>query len=156
MEQLLTIAHARGATLTAVGRDWHYEPVKKITTTGPGFIKNSQEITITSAPGSTLLEVPSNFVIGLLGQHQQNNAVVALATLDAVAGFFPELSMETIREGLANVEWPGRLQILYQGPGKPTLLLDCAHNVDSAEKLAIALNHDFEYEDFMAGCRCDR
>jgi len=158
MEQLLAIAHARGANLTPGGRDWHYEPVKKMATTGPGSIKSSQEITITSAPGSTLLEVPGNFVVGLLGRHQQNNAVVALATLDAVAGAFPQLTMETIREGLANVVWPGRLQVLYQGPGRPTLLLDCAHNVDSAEKLAFALTHEFDYENLwlVVGATVDK
>jgi dihydrofolate synthase/folylpolyglutamate synthase len=146
MEPLLAIARTQGAALTAVGRDWHYEPVRKSTATGPGGISTSQEIMITVAPGSTLIEIPSNFVLGLLGQHQQNNAVVALATLETVADSFPGLSMETISEGLANVEWPGRLQVLSQGPGKPTLLLDCAHNVDSAEKLASALTHDFVYE----------
>ena len=146
MEQLLAIAHARGVALTSVGRDWKYEPVQKSRKTGPGDIDTSQEIAITSAPSSTIIEVPSHFVLGLLGQHQQNNAVVALATLDAVADSFPKLNMETISEGLANVEWPGRLQVLYQGPGKPTLLLDCAHNVDSTEKLVSALTHDFEYE----------
>jgi dihydrofolate synthase/folylpolyglutamate synthase len=158
MEPLLAIARTQGAALTAVGRDWHYEPVRKSTATGPGGISTSQEIMITVAPGSTLIEIPSNFVLGLLGQHQQNNAVVALATLETVADSFPGLSMETISEGLANVEWPGRLQVLYQGPGKPTLLLDCAHNVDSAEKLAIALTHDFEYEDLwlVVGATVDK
>ena len=148
IEQLSAIAHDQNAALTVAGRDWLYEPDPLTRTAAvPGSIKTSQEIVITSAPGSSIIKVPSTFFLGLLGRHQQNNAVVALATLDSLAGTFPELNMETIREGLANVEWPGRLQILSQGPGKPTLLLDCAHNVDSAEKLAFTLANDFYFED---------
>jgi dihydrofolate synthase/folylpolyglutamate synthase len=47
--------------------------------------------------------------------------------------------------GLANVYWPGRLQMLHSEKTGPAVLVDCAHNVDSATKLAYALTHDYDY-----------
>jgi dihydrofolate synthase/folylpolyglutamate synthase len=38
------------------------------------------------------------------------------------------------------------LQIVHQGPDSPTLLADCAHNPDSAQKLTHALTHDYHYD----------
>jgi dihydrofolate synthase/folylpolyglutamate synthase len=41
-----------------------------------------------------------------------------------------------VRKGLASVRWPGRLQVLQE---RPWLVLDGAHNGDSAVRLAEAL-----------------
>jgi dihydrofolate synthase/folylpolyglutamate synthase len=46
---------------------------------------------------------------------------------------------------LAQVVWPGRLQILHQSPDTPTLLADCAHNPDSAQKLSHTLTQYYHY-----------
>jgi dihydrofolate synthase/folylpolyglutamate synthase len=64
--------------------------------------------------------------IGLLGRYQRENAGTALATLALLRDHF-SLSEEEIRLGLASVCWPGRLEIVSH---KPTLILDCAHNVE--------------------------
>lgn len=48
---------------------------------------------------------------------------------------------------MAKVNWPGRLQVLDHGNSHPIVLLDCAHNVDSAEKLALTLKKDCVYEE---------
>jgi dihydrofolate synthase/folylpolyglutamate synthase len=44
------------------------------------------------------------------------------------------------------VQWNGRLQTVHTSPETPTLLVDCAHNVDSAVRLRHALAHDYQYE----------
>lgn len=79
--------------------------------------------------------------IGLLGRHQAGNAAVALALLDAVAerwGF--DLDEAAIRNGLAAVRWPGRLERLDGGRvGIGRVLLDGAHNPAGAAALAAAL-----------------
>jgi len=50
-----------------------------------------------------------------------------------------------MQSGLATVRWDGRLQLLQQGPDRPTVLVDSAHNDDSAMRLVTALAEDFQY-----------
>ena len=45
--------------------------------------------------------------------------------------------------GLAQVHWPGRLQILQR---EPLLVVDSAHNADSAKRLMQALQQYFDFE----------
>jgi dihydrofolate synthase/folylpolyglutamate synthase len=73
----------------------------------------------------------------LLGEHQKLNAAVALATVRALASHI-SVSEQAIRAGLANVKWPGRLQIVKTTDG-PTWILDGAHNPAGAEILRNAL-----------------
>jgi len=78
--------------------------------------------------------------VGLLGQHQGDNAAVAFATLDAMrdAGV-ASVGDAAIREGFAAVQWPGRMELIRQPFGAPDsrdLLLDGAHNEDGAASLA--------------------
>ena len=73
----------------------------------------------------------------LPGSHQRENARVAAATLEAAAGALGfEIRPAAVRDGLAATRWPGRLQIV---PGRPTLILDGAHNPAGAEALAVHL-----------------
>jgi dihydrofolate synthase / folylpolyglutamate synthase len=77
--------------------------------------------------------------IPLSGRHQYKNAAVALAVIELlqVQGFpVPE---EAIREGLARVRWPGRLERV---PQDPRVILDGAHNPDAAHALAQTLKQD--------------
>ncbi len=66
------------------------------------------------------------------GSHQLLNASVALATLESLSASFP-VSQGAVRKGLASVELPARFQVL---PGKPTVILDVAHNPEAAEMLS--------------------
>ncbi len=79
--------------------------------------------------------------IGLIGAHQADNAAVTLALLDALAerhGITADDS--SIRRGLADARWPGRLELLNGGRvGLGRVLLDGAHNPSGAEALARAL-----------------
>ena len=68
----------------------------------------------------------------LRGAVQLRNAAAALAALDAVRERLP-VGMHEIRRGLAEVELPGRFQVL---PGRPQVILDVAHNPDAAAVLA--------------------
>ncbi|MGN6555193.1 MAG: bifunctional folylpolyglutamate synthase/dihydrofolate synthase [Verrucomicrobiota bacterium] len=73
----------------------------------------------------------------LPGQHQQRNAAVALATVEALQPVVP-VSPAAIQTGLARIEWPGRFQIVPRASGQK-LILDGAHNVAGAEALANSL-----------------
>jgi len=73
----------------------------------------------------------------LIGEHQQINAALALATVEILQQQIP-VTEEQIRAGLVNVNWPGRLQLI-QRPHGNKILLDGAHNVAGAKVLREAL-----------------
>ena len=147
LEQLINIAEYQQTPITIIGQDWAYAPGQR-TKLGAGAGNGwKQEIIVTGTPDRSFIPLHSRFTLALAGRHQQENALVALATLDAVKPYFPSLTIEAVAQGLANVEWPGRMQVLSHGDDQPTVLLDCAHNVDSAEKLALTLSRDCTYDD---------
>jgi dihydrofolate synthase/folylpolyglutamate synthase len=92
----------------------------------------------------------------LRGRHQMANTSVALAALELLAEHGFECSEESIRTGLQNVRWPGRLEYAcidqkthspseFGTKGSRRFLLDGAHNPAGAESLKNALQDDFEY-----------
>lgn len=82
----------------------------------------------------------------LRGAYQLKNASAALAALEALKGRLP-VAMGHIKQGLLEVEWPGRLQIL---PGRPAVILDVAHNPHAARALEDALGSMGYYENTFA------
>jgi dihydrofolate synthase / folylpolyglutamate synthase len=68
----------------------------------------------------------------LRGANQLLNASGALAALEAVEARLP-VAQQAVRQGLLTVDLPGRFQIL---PGRPTIILDVAHNPHAAAVLA--------------------
>jgi dihydrofolate synthase/folylpolyglutamate synthase len=80
-------------------------------------------------------------VLLLRGEHQKTNAALALATVEVLQNQIP-VAEEEIRTGLADVNWPGRLQLIQKSNGQK-ILLDGAHNVAGAEVLRAALKKDF-------------
>lgn len=78
--------------------------------------------------------------VPLLGAHQCQNAALAIAAADLLRQHGFTTTDRTLRAGFARVRWPGRLEVLSR---RPWLVVDGAHNVDSAEKLARALTDCF-------------
>jgi len=72
----------------------------------------------------------------LRGSFQLGNAAACIAALDALR---PRLvvTQGDIRAGLLHAENPGRFQVL---PGRPTVILDVAHNPHAAHALAANLS----------------
>jgi dihydrofolate synthase/folylpolyglutamate synthase len=66
----------------------------------------------------------------LLGKHQIANAAIAMGIVETLSDF--PVSEEAILEGIANVEWPGRLQMIQR---EPWIFLDGAHNPDGIQAL---------------------
>jgi dihydrofolate synthase/folylpolyglutamate synthase len=77
----------------------------------------------------------------LLGDHQKLNAALALAAVEILQSKIP-VSHEAIHNGLVDVNWPGRLQLI-QRPNGQKILLDGAHNVAGAKALRDALEKHF-------------
>ncbi len=80
--------------------------------------------------------------IGLSGEHQNQNATLAVATVEVLQPQIP-VSQNQIEAGLQTVCWPGRLQLVERGA--QNILLDGAHNVAGAEALRAALKNEFAH-----------
>ncbi len=78
--------------------------------------------------------------VGLLGEHQAANAAVAVACVERLQEAGWHVPDEALAWGLANVSWPARLEIVRR---RPLTVLDCAHNVASAEALVQTLRASF-------------
>jgi dihydrofolate synthase/folylpolyglutamate synthase len=74
--------------------------------------------------------------LSLLGIYQPANALLAVAAARHLGA-----GERAIREGLERVRWPGRFQVIE---GRPTLVLDAAHNPAGARALAASLREYFE------------
>ena len=74
--------------------------------------------------------------VALLGRHQVENAVLAVAAAEAAQEQGFALDTAAIRRGLAEVAWPGRLQVVKE---RPRIMLDGAHNPAGTEALAAFL-----------------
>ncbi len=78
--------------------------------------------------------------IGLLGRHQAANAAVALGILEALAGAgIATVARDRLEAAFAATRWPGRLEIISR-PGRPSMVLDGAHNPHGMAALAAALS----------------
>lgn len=70
--------------------------------------------------------------LSLVGAHQLENALTALAAADLLADSGLPISDEAAREGLASVRWRGRFERIATNPD---IILDGAHNASSAARL---------------------
>ncbi len=102
-----------------------------------GFDFSQQSLRLQGRLASYELSIP------LLGQHQLENAATAVAALEVLAEKGFHISGDSITGGLAQVSWPGRLQILSH---RPLLVVDGAHNPDSAHQLRQSLQRYFDFE----------
>ena len=90
----------------------------------------------------------------LRGANQLLNASAALAALEAMRSLLP-VSQQAVRHGLLSVELAGRFQVL---PGRPTIVLDVAHNPHAAAALAQNLDNMgfFPYTYALVGVMRDK
>lgn len=117
------------AGLVRVGSD--------VTRQGLNFNRNRQMLRVKGRLDEYELSIP------LLGQHQIDNAATAVAALEVLAENGFNISRSSIVNGLAQVSWPGRLQILSH---HPLLMVDGAHNPDSARRLKQSLEQYFNLD----------
>ncbi len=124
------VARDRSSPLLQVGRDLLFEEVshslegQKLRVWSPGQGKQN----------SSLLSIP------LLGPHQVVNAATAYASLDSFRQKGFNIDQDEIIEGFDKAFWPGRFEIIQNSP---PVILDCAHNRDSASKLRLTLEEYF-------------
>ena len=81
--------------------------------------------------------------LALPGRHQIDNARIAVCALELLFERIDRaIEPAAVREGLAGVRWPGRLQWIDAHDGVPAMLFDGAHNAAGLRCLL----------DYLAGC----
>jgi dihydrofolate synthase/folylpolyglutamate synthase len=76
------------------------------------------------------------YEVGLLGAHQIDNAKLAALTVEVLNSRGFTIPAAALAKGLKEVRWPCRIEVVARDP---LVVLDCAHNVPSAQALADTL-----------------
>jgi dihydrofolate synthase/folylpolyglutamate synthase len=79
--------------------------------------------------------------VPLFGEYAARNVAAAIAALEALLG--QALAIGAVREGLAGLTSPGRLEVIGRSP---LVILDGAHNPAGAEALAAAMREFFTWD----------
>lgn len=85
-----------------------------------------------------------NLVLPLLGDHQLHNAAVVLSIADTLIAEGWHITEENIRQGIRDVRWPGRFDIVRRDP---LFIIDGGHNPQCIEALVKNI------EDYLADRR---
>ena len=93
-----------------------------------------------SSDGTSFEVYGNNFSTPLIGEHQAQNAALAMASIKL---FNPKISYETIGKGLRNVHWPGRLQLVSD-----KTYYDVAHNESGVKSVLDNLSRMFPTSKF--------
>jgi dihydrofolate synthase / folylpolyglutamate synthase len=136
LEVLERVAKIEGCNFTQVGKDVKFEYLDSSL--------DGQTLRLSSLrePQGNAFRFPStlDFTIPLLGKHQIENAAVAYAALKA-GGI--AISDEAIQRGFSQVKWRARFELLRR---QPPVVIDSAHNRESALRLRQTLDEYFPHE----------
>lgn len=133
MEIIRSKAAEVGAVLRVVGEDLHL-------------------LDRTLAVGGQVvsIETPAarynDIFVPLFGAHQAENAVLALAAVEAFNGG-RAIEPAIVEEGFATTTSPGRLEVVRTSP---SIVVDAAHNPLGARTVVEALNESFDYTNIVA------
>lgn len=133
MEIIRAKADEVGATLRVVGEDIFLRERKL----GVG----GQVVSI-ETPAARYNDI----FVPLFGRHQADNAVLALAAMEAFNGG-RAIEPAIVEEGFATATSPGRLEVVRTSP---SIVIDAAHNPHGAHALAEALEESFDYTNIAA------
>jgi dihydrofolate synthase / folylpolyglutamate synthase len=133
-------ADARGSALIQIGKDYFYR--------AQIHSLEGQSLCVWSANEQPSMDEfiekgehsdwePVSLKIPLLGHHQVVNAATAYAALQTLRNKGLVIPLDAIQKGFASVVWPGRFEPLRL---ISPVIVDSAHNPDSALKLRLALD----------------
>jgi dihydrofolate synthase/folylpolyglutamate synthase len=133
------VAKKAGAPLTIVGREFKYS-LTMHSLDGQVFLveKSFNE----NKPGQIPSAGEHSYFLPLLGFHQVENATTALAVIQLLRTMNFSINEQNIESGLKNVTWLCRFEIIQKNP---LIIVDSAHNPDSATKLRRTI------EDYLHG-----
>ena len=143
LELVEQLCRERGAPLTLFGRDVRVSGRRMVAdvdvASGPGDAAGNRAprawIDIQTARRDWK-EMP----VALRGAHQATNTAIAVAALDELIAQGCSIPEAAVRQGLARVEWPARVEVVAR---RPTVVIDAAHNWESARALVATLREEF-------------
>lgn len=130
------------------------ELLKKAAEVGADIAREGVEYFIESrslAVGGQLLTIKTpkdtyeDIFLPLHGKHQASNAAAALVAVEAFFGD-QELDYESVLAGFANVQSPGRCEVLHRDP---TIIIDAAHNPHGAKALVDTISNEFTFDEVI-------
>jgi dihydrofolate synthase/folylpolyglutamate synthase len=140
------IVRSGGLAISAPQR----EPVRSVleercAQMGSGLVFSDSDWTVVSKSleGQTFSHRGQEYTIPLLGEHQVQNAILAMASVGHLNRNDLRVTTADLKRGLAEVTWDGRMQLLFRSP---FVLVDGAHNGESAAALNKAVRDYFSYE----------
>ncbi|MBI2165819.1 MAG: bifunctional folylpolyglutamate synthase/dihydrofolate synthase [Chloroflexi bacterium] len=135
------VCREKGASLVRVAEEYRW--------TGTGHTLEGQAFELAGREGGRKVWTP------LLGEHQMENAAVAVGTVEALGRQGVAIGQEAVVEGLKSVRWPGRLEVLSR---EPLVVIDGAHNPYSALRLREAVRDYLPHQGMalIFGCSRDK
>lgn len=126
-------AAEKGSPLYQLGRDFKVNQQQPLANWGESFTYNGVQQQLKDA------------TIPMLGAYQVDNAAIALtAFILALKRLHQSVSVKTLKQGLAQAKWAGRLEKVN---AQPLIVLDGAHNEPAMQALAQTLKADFDQLD---------
>lgn len=127
LEIIMAACLVGGSPLTVVGRDITWGQISASPSGQQFWVKGRRNMY-------------ENLWLSLIGRHQQVNAATAIAAAELLADHGILVGAGAVREGLATTRWPARLETF---DGEPLVLIDGAHNYESARSLRQAWSDYF-------------
>lgn len=112
-------AHIQGSPVYSMGRDFSFTKA------------GTQRMSYTG-----LKLALSDIFVNLPGDHQLGNAALALCAMEILSSFGLKVDKGELRDGLTQVTWPGRLEVVSE---RPAVIIDGAHNRAGVEALTAFL-----------------
>lgn len=130
MEEILRATELSEATLRVLGRDFYLMSVEQAV--------GGQVLSVSGIAGEY-----RSLTLPLFGEHQADNAAVAIAAVESFLGNGETpLGSAVVEDGILLSSSPGRLQVIDH---QPTVIIDAAHNPHGAEALCRALMGSFAF-----------
>lgn len=85
----------------------------------------------------------ADLTVRMQGNFQRINAATAIGAVEVLQQKGAHVPESAIRAGLKTAYLPARLEVLRRNP---TLVIDGAHNLDAARRLAAAIKDQFQYD----------
>jgi dihydrofolate synthase/folylpolyglutamate synthase len=138
------IAAERSSPLYLIGREYLFKQLDHSLNGGQDLqiwpVADQSKVDEYLETGGSQIWEPTQVNIPLLGYHQVENAATAYVALQIARQRGLAIEESAIRKGFKEVFWPGRFEILQRNP---PVVIDSAHNRDSALKLRLALDDYF-------------
>lgn len=130
LELIRSIAEKRSAKVLCMGRDFSSTSENE-----PHFSYRSHSFNL------------ANLQLSLPGLYQINNATLAIAAVETLSEHHGlEIDEKSLRTGLSNTAWEGRMETLRLNP---PLIMDGAHNPSAACALSSSLRHAYPEKKFL-------